>query len=64
MFRRYSPVGTEAERKFLTIIPMRGLAQPEELAAAVAFLLSEDAHYITGQTWFIDGGGSIGTGAI
>jgi NAD(P)-dependent dehydrogenase (short-subunit alcohol dehydrogenase family) len=43
---------------------MRRLAQPEEIAAAVAFMLSEDASYITGQTLFVDGGGSIGKAAI
>lgn len=64
LFRRNTPVGTEAERIFLTNIPMRRLAQPEEIAAAVVFLLSEDAGYITGQTLFVDGGGSIGKAAI
>jgi NAD(P)-dependent dehydrogenase (short-subunit alcohol dehydrogenase family) len=64
LFRRNTPVGSEAERTFLSIIPMRRLAQPEEIAAAVTFLLSEDASYITGQTLFVDGGGSIGKAGI
>ncbi len=42
------------------MIPMRRLGKPEEIAAAIAFLLSEDASFITGQTLFVDGGGSIG----
>ena len=64
LFRRNTPVGSEAERIFLSQIPMRRLAKPEEIAAAVAFMLSDGASYITGQTLFVDGGGSVGKAAI
>ena len=37
-------------------IPLRRLAQPEDLAAAVAFLASDEAAYITGQTLSVSGG--------
>ncbi|MCU0568212.1 MAG: glucose 1-dehydrogenase [Oculatellaceae cyanobacterium Prado106] len=37
-------------------IPMGRAGTAEEMAAAVAFLASDDAAYITGQTLFIDGG--------
>ncbi len=37
-------------------IPMGRAGTPKEMAAAVAFLASEDAAYITGQTLYIDGG--------
>jgi NAD(P)-dependent dehydrogenase (short-subunit alcohol dehydrogenase family) len=42
------------------MIPLNRLGQPDEIAAAIAFLLSEDAGFITGQTLFVDGGASIG----
>lgn len=64
MFRRNTPAGSEAEGKFQSMIPMRRLGKPEEIAAASAFLLSEDAGFITGQILFVDGGGSIGRNAV
>jgi NAD(P)-dependent dehydrogenase (short-subunit alcohol dehydrogenase family) len=64
MFRQNTPVGSEAERRFLSVIPMRRLGKPEEIAATIAFLLSDDAGYITGQTLFVDGGGSTGRVAL
>jgi 3-oxoacyl-[acyl-carrier protein] reductase len=40
---------------------MRRLAQPEEIAAAIAFLAGDKSAFITGQTLFVDGGASLGT---
>ena len=40
----------------LKLIPMRRLGQPEEVAKLVAFLVSDDAAYITGQVLGINGG--------
>ncbi len=37
-------------------VPMRRLASPDEIAAAIAFLASERASYITGVTLQVDGG--------
>jgi 3-oxoacyl-[acyl-carrier protein] reductase len=37
-------------------IPMRRIGEPDEVAAAVAFLASPDAAYITGQCLHVNGG--------
>ena len=43
---------------------MARLGQPEEIASAIAFLLSENSGFITGQTLFVDGGASVGKAAF
>jgi 3-oxoacyl-[acyl-carrier protein] reductase len=45
----------EAEQ-YKKIIPMERFGQPEEVAAAVAFLVSREASYITGEVIHINGG--------
>jgi NAD(P)-dependent dehydrogenase (short-subunit alcohol dehydrogenase family) len=37
-------------------IPLKRAGQPEDVAGLVAFLASDDARYITGQTINVDGG--------
>jgi len=40
----------------LSQIPLSRLGQPEDVAGLAAFLASDDADYVTGATYFIDGG--------
>jgi 3-oxoacyl-[acyl-carrier protein] reductase len=39
--------------------PVKRVGYPEDIAAAAAFLCSDEASYITGQTLYVDGGGKI-----
>lgn len=48
---------TEEQRQFLLAkVPMGTMGKPEDIAAAIAFLCSAEASYITGNTLHINGG--------
>ncbi|ROZ52945.1 SDR family oxidoreductase [Rhodococcus sp. WS1] len=49
----------ELQQMFLSMVPTTRLGEPRDLGAAVAFLLSDDAEWINGQTWAIDGGANM-----
>ena len=46
----------QAKRALVERIPARRLAEPSEIAAAVTYLASQQAGYVTGQTLVVDGG--------
>jgi NAD(P)-dependent dehydrogenase (short-subunit alcohol dehydrogenase family) len=58
-FRQVNPQDPKAaETEYAKVNPTKRLGVPEEVAKVVAFLLSDDASYVSGQTIAIDGGQS------
>jgi 3-oxoacyl-[acyl-carrier protein] reductase len=52
-------VGMTAEEHQLEVAqrtPLRRVARPEEIASVIAFLASDDASYVSGQTLYVNGG--------
>jgi glucose 1-dehydrogenase len=46
----------EAYESLMTLVPYRRIGEPNDIAQAVAWLVSDAADYVTGTTLFIDGG--------
>jgi 3-oxoacyl-[acyl-carrier protein] reductase len=59
-FARALYEGREAEVS--KAYPLRRLGVPDDVGSVVAFLLSDDAGWMTGQTIVVDGGATLGTG--
>lgn len=60
LFRVNNPSGSESESAYRAMVPLGRLAQPDEIAAAIVYLVSDAASYITGQILHVDGGATIG----
>jgi len=48
--------GTPMEELMISTTPMARLGRPEEVAAGIAYLASDDASYVTGSELYVDGG--------
>lgn len=57
-----SPMTAEMESDIIKGTPMARHADPEEIANVFAFLASDEASFVTGALYFVDGGISIGRG--
>jgi len=53
-------IPAEVKEKFIAKIPMRRIGKPEDIAAIICFLASDEANYVTGQCIQIDGGLTTG----
>ena len=54
--RQWEAMGETGQRELIEAIALRRLGTPEEIARVVAFFISADASYVTGQTISVDGG--------
>jgi (2S)-[(R)-hydroxy(phenyl)methyl]-succinyl-CoA dehydrogenase BbsD subunit len=52
----------DVKQKLIDAQPTKTMGKPDDIANAVAFLASDETHFITGQTIYVDGGKSIGAG--
>ncbi len=55
MMEDIEKAGKMTRKDFTSTIPIGRYAEPEEIAALIAFLASDDASYITGSAYPIDG---------
>jgi 3-oxoacyl-[acyl-carrier protein] reductase len=64
MFHEIVPVGSDRKNKLAASIPVKRIGAPADVAHAVAFFLSPEAGFVTGQTLYVCGGTSIGSVVI
>ncbi len=64
LYERNNPMDDTARQALIRRIPLKRLGVPEDIAGVVAFFLSKDASFVTGQTLFACGGLSVGSASF
>ena len=64
MFHELVPEESEQKDTIAQSVPVKRLGTPEDIGRVVKFLCEEDSGFITGQTWYICGGASLGALAL
>jgi 3-oxoacyl-[acyl-carrier protein] reductase len=64
MFYKDNPADSPVTKALLSAIPVGRIGTPADVAAAVNFLISDEASFITGQTLYVCGGLSISTAPL
>ncbi len=64
LFDAVNPPGSPGTDKIIQEIPVKRIGQPEDIANAVSFFLSDASGYVTGQTLYVCGGLSIGAAPV
>jgi len=60
LYLKNNPMSPEKRDEFAARIPLKRVGTPEEISSAIAFFLSDDASFVTGQVLYVCGGLSIG----
>lgn len=60
LYKKNNPMDEEAARRFTDRIPLRRMGRPEDIAGSIAYFLSDDARFVTGQVLYVCGGLSVG----
>lgn len=64
LYRNNNPMSEQERAALENRIPLRRLGQPEDIAGTVAFFLSGDARFVTGQVLYACGGLSVGAAPL
>lgn len=56
----FATIKEEYRQEFIRRIPLGRIGKPEDIANICAFLVSEEASFLTGQTIIVDGGATLG----